>query len=242
MPEQPVSLHFNIDDASLHVSSASPAFSVSGWCFSLDSREPVELQVRCGTEILSRLVCDIAREDLVDVVPPEVLISSAVPKCGFECWVNLPEKYQTVELYSPRYDQVLESFSSKDMIVAESGWLVGQGGTARKNRLRALRGIVRKAKRVVRKDTILSIDNWKLWLLHAREEFRRYRHITVSPAPEGTLLTPADAFIEKNQIKPHIRGILQKAVDGYRYRPTISLIMPVYNVDPQFLEEAIASV
>jgi len=65
---------------------------------------------------------------------------------------------------------------NKDNPISDNHWLVGQGQHVTTKRLGTLREIFFKAKQVLRKDTIFSLDNWKFWLKCAREEFRLHKY------------------------------------------------------------------
>lgn len=51
-----------------------------------------------------------------------------------------------------------------------------------------------------------------------------------------------DAYIENTAITPRMRQAMEAAIGSFRYRPTFSILVPVYNVDPRWLKEAIDSV
>jgi len=51
-----------------------------------------------------------------------------------------------------------------------------------------------------------------------------------------------DIWLEKNALTPEKIKKIREEIKNFRYKPKISLIMPVYNVDRIWLEKAIASV
>ena len=53
---------------------------------------------------------------------------------------------------------------------------------------------------------------------------------------------PYESYVKNNEIQPHIRKLLVNASKQFKYKPLISIIMPVYNVDPQWLKAALDSV
>ena len=55
-------------------------------------------------------------------------------------------------------------------------------------------------------------------------------------------IEPYETFIKNNEIHPHIRKLIFDASTQFRYRPLISIIMPVYNVEPRWLKAAVNSV
>ena len=98
---------------------------------------------------------------------------------------------------------------------------------------------------------LLTITRGGFWTFHikARRNLRE-----PCPTTKGTLqkehrllyhndqIQPYEAFIKNNQIQPHIRGLLSDASTQFQYRPLISIIMPVYNVEPIWLKAAVDSV
>jgi glycosyltransferase involved in cell wall biosynthesis len=59
---------------------------------------------------------------------------------------------------------------------------------------------------------------------------------------DNKIVDSYEAYIENNRIKSHIRKLLVDTSTGFRYRPLISIIMPVYNVEPRWLKAAVDSV
>lgn len=54
--------------------------------------------------------------------------------------------------------------------------------------------------------------------------------------------SPHDAYVANTAITPRLRAAMAAEVEGFRHRPTFSILMPVFNVDPRWLHEAIESV
>ncbi|HUR53440.1 MAG TPA: glycosyltransferase, partial [Gemmataceae bacterium] len=51
-----------------------------------------------------------------------------------------------------------------------------------------------------------------------------------------------DAYVENTTVTPRLRAAMVEAITGFRHRPTFSILVPVYNVDPMWLRKAIESV
>ena len=49
-------------------------------------------------------------------------------------------------------------------------------------------------------------------------------------------------WLEKNTLTEEVAEEIKKEITGFQYRPKVSIIMPVYNVDQIWLEKAIDSV
>lgn len=55
-------------------------------------------------------------------------------------------------------------------------------------------------------------------------------------------IEPYERYVKNNQVQPHIRKILSNASTQFQYRPLISIIMPVHNVESRWLKAAVDSV
>jgi glycosyltransferase involved in cell wall biosynthesis len=58
----------------------------------------------------------------------------------------------------------------------------------------------------------------------------------------GLIESDYDKWIKKNQLTDEMIGEIKRDIARFQYRPKISIIMPVYNVDQMWLEKAIDSV
>jgi O-antigen biosynthesis protein len=54
--------------------------------------------------------------------------------------------------------------------------------------------------------------------------------------------SPHDAYVDNTAITPRMRQAMLAAIGQFHFKPTLSLLVPVYNVDPRWLKEAIESV
>lgn len=99
----------------------------------------------------------------------------------------------------------------------------------------------RRARGKITLRNLISIKKWRyLWERIRRElsVLRRSRH----HIQHFSALSDSEAYILHNTLRPELHGILRNAANRFDYLPTISVIMPVYNVDPRWLIEAIDSV
>jgi len=55
-------------------------------------------------------------------------------------------------------------------------------------------------------------------------------------------IAPYEAYLRNNQLHPPLLNLLSEAGARFAYRPLISILMPVYNVEPRWLKAAITSV
>ena len=91
---------------------------------------------------------------------------------------------------------------------------------------------------------ILSPSRWKARvsrLLDKLLELRlkvRYRLLARRFRPRST----HDAYVENTAITPRMRQAMLDAISNFHHKPTFSILVPVYNVEPRWLKEAIDSV
>ena len=239
------SIQFNMECISLEENPGSRVLFISGWCFSTDSEQPVLLNLSVGKAVLAQFSCKGERDDVTRAFPVGETNGSSLPKCGFEEYLSLKESDGFIELssVSPRqvlYRKNLSEISSNNA----AHWLTSGHEKDKKKELRVLIGITKKATEVVRWNNLFSISNWKFWCKCAIEEIRLSHLSSNAPTEPSTVLasSPIEAYIRKNEIKPHLKLLLEEAIEGFLYKPVISIVMPVYNVDPELLEEAISSV
>ncbi|MGZ8248606.1 glycosyltransferase [Methylomagnum sp.] len=60
--------------------------------------------------------------------------------------------------------------------------------------------------------------------------------------PHFAALSASEAYVLHNTLRPELHAILRESVTRFNYLPTISILMPVYNVDPRWLTAAMESV
>lgn len=101
--------------------------------------------------------------------------------------------------------------------------------------------LLRRARGKLTLRNLMSIQKWRhLWERLKRETILLRQ--TRQPLPHFSALSADEAHILQNTLSPGLHGILRNAASRFEYLPTISIIMPVYNVDPRWLTEAIESV
>lgn len=219
----------------------SHVLTLAGWCFSPTSKTPIRLQVMDGDQLIGSFLCDQARPDVHAVFTRKKVFNSSLPLCGFEQKFEILPSTTTIELVEATSGNIIKKIALDRLKRQEAVWMVS--GDAAGGRLRALRQIYGKARRVVRWDNVLSPRSWRLWMLYAREEFRlRGSQGTSASFAPSSAIPPVAAFVDNNKIRPHVRLLLERSLSVFSYRPTISLLMPVYNVAPQLLHEAVTSV
>jgi O-antigen biosynthesis protein len=232
-------LRFNIEASSIQVNNKIPCLAISGWCFSYRSNGNVELQVRCDHKVILEFATDIIRKDVEACFPNEITKLT----CGFDCLVSLSKKFKTVDVYSAGDDEILASFTEEDVVKMDPDWRLKLACSGDKKGCQVdYWGVTKKVLRVIRRENLFSLSKWSLLLRKSKDEFFRLKHLRNNKGNDQNQLSMIDVFIEKNKIQPHMRKTLQTAAIGFDYQPMISLIMPVYNVNAQYLTEAIASV
>ena len=91
--------------------------------------------------------------------------------------------------------------------------------------------IFKKSMGVLKRDGIFVFIKYLLgYILHGREYFQR----------EMVMLSDYQRWIQKNE--NHDIDAIKKEIEEFAYKPKISIITPVYNVDPKWLDKCIESV
>lgn len=109
------------------------------------------------------------------------------------------------------------------------------------NRIRAF---VRRTTNSVKSGEVLSPRRWiarfgRFWDLrrNVRQKFR-YALLNARYRPR----VPHDAYVERTAITQEVEDALRERASSLRYRPKISILMPVYNVSPIWFRQAVSSV
>lgn len=98
----------------------------------------------------------------------------------------------------------------------------------------------------VRNGDVLYPSNWKRW---SRKLARKFLRPMPPPSPAATWSEPVDAIrtayqahCANNDMSAQLREIYRAEAARFTYRPTISILMPVYNVEVRWLHAAIESI
>lgn len=246
--QMPFPMSRSIESCKIHApkGGSSPFLRISGWLLIRGPAGPTELEVRFdGTSVL-RALADIERPDVAEAHrASELPEPTSLPFCGFNLSVPLDKDARRIQLVAltERGEQtVLERRVSAIPIIHEA-----ETAIARQPRTRAylhLAGFVaRKGARKIFTREVLSPLNWRMWLGQLAEKHARVRSTDdpSSHAP-GTRRPAYDTYVENNCITPRVRDMLAHVAGAFEYRPTISILMPVYNVEPKWLVLAVESV
>ena len=87
---------------------------------------------------------------------------------------------------------------------------------------------------------ILTISREGFPVFFART--KRYLRKNKDVATMGLIESDYDKWIRKNQLTDEMIGKIKREITRFEYKPKVSIIMPVYNVDQVWLEKAIDSV
>ena len=239
-------IEFNLETTSIDNSVNPRALYLSGWCFNPQSDRPAAIELCSRRETVTTVRCGKRREDVSKAFSDESYPNSLTLYSGFEEWVIVPNNVRKLELKESVSGLVLAvipvPLSSKASPTLNP-WLLheGHGRYARSLSLSAF--LFLKAVRSVRTGSILSLRNWRRWIrrglnIISDKAWRKDRSLT--RRERG--VTPANAYAQRNKLRPQVRTLLENAVTEFAYSPTISIIMPVYNVEPRYLKTAIESV
>jgi len=91
---------------------------------------------------------------------------------------------------------------------------------------------------------VFSPSRWRARFARLRDKFfelrlkLRYKLLARQHRPRSV----HDAYIANTAITLRMRTAMEAAINGFAYRPTFSILVPVYNVEPRWLKQAIESV
>lgn len=94
-------------------------------------------------------------------------------------------------------------------------------------------------------------DGWAVFIHKTKTKLRNIYRKRIRNRIQNTLIkrlienppnTPYEAYIYNNEINPSLYQFLSVIASRFAYQPLISILMPVYNVEPHWLSAAINSV
>jgi len=233
-------IRFNLESISLEEGSEGKVLFVAGWCFSTASTTPVGIEIFSGKQQLSQFTCNLQRDDVQQAFPPQEISGSSIPYCGFQHYINLKNDIARIDLKATSGLTLHKQNLNKVLNGGDQRWLPAGSSNIHTSHLLIAREILKKARGVVTWGNIFSLSNWKIWYRCAVDELRWAQMDRPTVPPDA--LSPTEAYIDRNQVRPHLRRLLEDAIETLSYQPVISIVMPVYNVEALFLEEAVASV
>lgn len=80
------------------------------------------------------------------------------------------------------------------------------------------------------------------YLKKAIQEYKSHRASLTNFDDIHNAVSDYQAYCEQNKISQHLSVLLKESVNAFHYKPLFSIIMPVYNVDPKWIEQAVSSV
>ncbi len=110
--------------------------------------------------------------------------------------------------------------------------------------LKLLRSLLGKGRHKMFSRAGLSPRNWRVWLRRCSEEYAKLLDARRGDTAvrDADALTPYDVHIQNNRVTPWVRTVLSCAARNFQYQPVISILMPVYNVQPKWLKLAVDSI
>lgn len=105
-------------------------------------------------------------------------------------------------------------------------------------------GFLHRAMRSVTSGEVFSLPRWgarlgRFWGLSRTLRHKLRNRLLDAKAPPRPM---HDAYVERTAIDAAVEEQLRSRAAALRYRPTISILMPVYNVAPIWFRQAVASV
>ncbi len=221
---------------------------IRGWGFRVTQPESLVLEVRADDSAVCTISCNRARPDVARRAAGLAQSEEIATYSGFEVTAYLPAGASRVELVTCDSGVVIASSivngaHHTEDATSRTGNAVSVG-TATVSAGRALvRRIARRARHGVQPRDLLSLARWRHWLRRVAQEIRSLR---VESGPDGargvSSVEPYAAYVQQNALTPRTRALLETAHTGFAFLPVISIVMPVYNVEPRWLKAAIESV
>lgn len=217
-------------------SFAHPILRISGWVLAMGQKECAEVEVRFDGASKLRVEADIGRDD-VEKAHRRLLSRwpSSAPNCGFHLSVAADRAVKQVQLV------VHTRFGEKVLIEKPMTKLPVKD--------RAIAPVARSRSGIELATKVFLTRNglapwkWGECLQQFREQRARQQMAADSPPAAHTAAAEAyQVYVQNNQISPEWKERLAAVAREFAYQPVISILMPVYDVDPKWLQVAVESV
>ncbi|MBX9622369.1 MAG: glycosyltransferase [Gemmataceae bacterium] len=199
--------------------SGMPLFRVAGyWQAPAGRTPPHEVEVWYDLHVATR--CGLTRSDAADIPPGYA---------RYDFGTQLPVE--------PGIDEVAVVVGAEVLYRSAAGSIADPAPPPQPSRLgRAVRSAV--------SGEVVSPRRWAGRVSRLSEKLLELRQRV-----EGKLLARRfrprsvhDAYVQNTAITPRLRAAMAADQDGWRHRPTFSILVPVYNVAPKWLAKAVESV
>ncbi|MCH2128187.1 MAG: glycosyltransferase [Pirellulaceae bacterium] len=209
---------------------------VSGWATLSSASPPLCIKLVTETGTVAQVVANSPRPDVVERFQATAGAAGGPnEQCGFHLSVKFPLAAHQL--------RVIAQWAEGEAVLINAPLASLQEGTDGKAKWRTAgptsRFLVDKA------INFISPHQW----------FRRIRHwcgnVVKSLRPRETPIAPVvvaqpwtkyEAHIQNNDLTALVRKKLHRALDEFNDLPLISIVMPVYNVEPHWLAEAVRSI
>lgn len=229
-----MSVVYNIENPKGTVFAKYGNIKVEGWAFSSEGKQVNVLVMFDKKKV--KIPVDKERPDVRDAYPPEY--SDYTLSSGFSYFFELTEKEKkknhVVRIYI--YEDTEEIFAGEYSVLSSEE----QIGTTWERIRKTNRFIVDHIKQGKIPTTK---DQWELGIQKV-SNILRHGHSATSQHAESidTLLDPYDVWVEKDRWNNTKDQIARTEMQGFNKKPLISVIIPVYKTNIDWLKETISSV
>lgn len=115
---------------------------------------------------------------------------------------------------------------------------------ARRGKARRILMAAGRAAKALATGQVLSVARWRARLDRWDEAVARYRLRFRDRAMDRRFPARSNhqAYVENTRITPRLRAAMLEEIERFGFQPVISILVPVYNVDPKWLHLAVESV
>ncbi len=219
---------------------ANQVLFYSGWAVTREGGVLPRLELRADGTAVERIQGSRKRPDVFHQFSTE-LPPGGEAEIGFQGFAYIERGIQQVALVAPEYGVEL-AVATHQPQHAPSSSLGGARGRWSGLLQRGLR-LAATARRKVGWRDLISPQRWRYLYGKGRQEYARLLREAL-PEEEvvfGQPLEPYAAWRYHNQITPALRAVLEQAAAHFDYRPTFSIVMPVYNGPARYLQIAVDS-
>jgi len=213
---------------------------LSGWATLPFLADPIRVELCCDGVTLEEVIADEVRSDVVRRYRTTQGKSGGPnERCGFHLSAELPHGARHLRLvaHTPRgqrklLDTHVATFLGLNDEVADNSFFQANVRSVRQQLTRFAAALHSPAKWVRRGQRLGRVIGG---ILRAPPE----DDLTEDPVARQT---PYETYVRNNELTPRIRQLLTQVCQTFDYQPLISIVMPVYNVDPLWLGKAVRSV
>lgn len=204
---------------------------IKGWLLNKASNKPIDLVIKNQkNKIFYNNSTNIERIDVVNFFN-----SNIASQCGFNTKIDIDSNTDELQIFA-NDNGFLVNLKNIDI---PDNWKNSQYRTLKKLLKCRLKIIKQQIKSTLENKKVLSP---KQYLKNYKTELEKVYIELFDNDLNLQAYNPYDKWIENNIITQSDYLYMQQQIKKFKYTPTISILMPVWNVDKKWLEKAIYSI